>query len=126
MSNVPELFVIYGCFSQLAICIAFVLSDIKVMFVLIWSSGANIWSSSHALTVSIINGMLYKSCEKYHLFCSKVGGEIYLFTYVFLLGPLPSLGIIIALWFIKCLVGCVLKYESNVTSNGPVLLIVTI
>lgn len=35
-------FVMYGSFSQLAICMAFVFSDIRVMFVLIWSSGANI------------------------------------------------------------------------------------
>lgn len=70
--------------------------------------------------------MLYKSCEKYHLFWSKLGGLTYFFTYVLLFGPLPSLGIMIALWFIRCLVGCVLRYESSDTSNGPVLFMVTI
>lgn len=100
-------------------------SDKNVMFVLIWSLGAYIWSSEHDDTVNSISGVFSKSCEKYHLFVSSAGGRNLFFMYglLFLFGF--SLGTINDFLFIMCLLGCVFKYESLVTSNGPVCCTVT-
>lgn len=65
------------------------------------------------------------SCWKYHLFKNSDGGLNLFFMYVFFSGPRPSCGTMNDFLSISLLLGCVSKYVSFVTSNGPHVIGVT-